>query len=210
MESGVNVRRAGWFALGAALGAFLAVRWATRRFHLITPTLAAPLLVHPLRLAYRAPARLAHMLDAAPHHRVLEIGCGNGALLMAFTHAVPGGSVVGVDAQWGMLAQARARAGGAALCQATALRLPFADATFDRVALVAVLPMIARRDQALHEVRRVLKPDGALLVGEEWLSPEFVSWRVTRRWVEAAGFRLVAREVGWLSYTLRFALPAAE
>lgn len=204
------MRRWGWFAAGMLVGAFTGVRWTTKRFHLITPVAVAPMLVHPWRLAYRAPERLVQLLDVAPDHHILEVGCGNGALLKAFAEAVPRGLAVGIDLQWGMLARAQGRAAAAALCRATALRLPFADASFDRVVLIAVLPMIAARAQALQEVRRVLKPSGALLVGEEWLAPEFVPWHVARQWVEAAGFRLEQAERNWLSYALRFTPTAAS
>jgi ubiquinone/menaquinone biosynthesis C-methylase UbiE len=110
-------------------------------------------------------AWIAHAAPAGG--RLLDIGCGTGR------HAVPlalgGFDVVGVDFAPGMLARA---AGRAAQHRAELdLRqvdvrsgLPFPDGSFDAALCSYVLQTIDNPVALLREVRRVLKPDGALLV----------------------------------------------
>ena len=52
-----------------------------------------------------------------------------------------------------------------ALVQADGLRLPFADATFDAVMLMQVFGGMSDWRQFVDEVRRVLRPDGAVVIG---------------------------------------------
>src|SRR6266481_2381444 len=55
-------------------------------------------------------------VDAQPGERVVDIGCGNGALLLDLAPRVgPGGCVVGVDVSGPMLAAAQRRADAAGL-----------------------------------------------------------------------------------------------
>lgn len=82
--------------------------------------------------------------------RLLDIGCGPNELVRRY------GNGVGVDVYpW---------PGIDVLCDTT--RLPFRDAAFDTVALVASLNHIPRERRALvlAEAHRVLRPDGQLLV----------------------------------------------
>lgn len=87
---------------------------------------------------------------------------------------------------------------------APASQLPFDAHTFDAVLMISILPMLHDRDAALREARRVLKPDGVLVIGEEWIEPEYVGWRVVTQWVEDAGFELQARKSNLMCYTLKF------
>lgn len=43
-------------------------------------------------------------------------------------------------------------------------RLPFADASFDSISLISVLPYIHNADQLLEETKRILAPDGQLII----------------------------------------------
>ena len=61
--------------------------------------------------------------------------------------------------------------------QGDATSLPYADASVDAVVLVAVLGEIPDRGAALREIRRVLKPDGRLVVGELFGDPHFTEAR---------------------------------
>jgi ubiquinone/menaquinone biosynthesis C-methylase UbiE len=74
-----------------------------------------------------------------------------------------------------------------------ARRLPYPDATFDAAYLVAVLGEIPDQDAALRELRRVLKPDGRLVVGELLGDPHMVSARALGRRASAAGFSFERR-----------------
>ena len=93
--------------------------------------------------------------------RVLDVGCGTGRLAarLAERH---GCLVAGVDASPEMLAVARGRVPpDVRLEHARAEQLPFAAASFDRVAMTLVFHHLDR-PRALAETRRVLAPAGKL------------------------------------------------
>jgi ubiquinone/menaquinone biosynthesis C-methylase UbiE len=64
--------------------------------------------------------------------------------------------------------------------------------------------MLPDKQRALRELRRVLKPDGLLLVSEELIEPEYVPVGVTRRWCTQAGFQQVAVHRELFFYVLVF------
>lgn len=96
--------------------------------------------------------------------RVLDLGCGHGrdaAWLMA-----QGASVIGADLSMGMLTYAREAASGR-LVQLDMRHLAFADSAFAGVWCMASLLHLPKPDApgALREIRRVLAPGGALVLG---------------------------------------------
>jgi SAM-dependent methyltransferase len=96
------------------------------------------------------------LLDAArigPGVRVLEVGCGLGALAAA---AAPlGAEVTGVDLAEGMLAEARRRHPGIEFVRADAERLPFGDDAFDVALSAFVINHLPEPETAVAEWRRV-------------------------------------------------------
>ncbi len=196
------------FALGVLLGVPLAVRWITRPAGLITPAAFAPLLTSRLRLSYRHPEALVRWAGIRPGWRVLDLGCGNGAFAPALARVA--GGVVALDVQPAMIARLRRRLPPAARSRvhplvASAFHLPFPAAAFDAVVMISILPMLRDVGLALREARRVLKPDGLLIIGEDLLEPEYVRWSTIARWAAQAGFVLRDRSANLLSYTLLFA-----
>jgi demethylmenaquinone methyltransferase/2-methoxy-6-polyprenyl-1,4-benzoquinol methylase len=103
-----------------------------------------------------------------PGERVLDVASGSGDLARAF--AARGAEVWMSDINGPMLARGRdrlldaGRAVPAVRCDAE--RLPFADARFDCVSVGFGLRNMTRKDAALAEMARVLKPGGRLLVLE--------------------------------------------
>jgi len=98
-----------------------------------------------------------------PGLRVLDAGCGpggNGAWLATY------GTVVGADLSDEALRFVRQRHPGTAPVRASVNRLPFADQSFDIVADVTVVYSVPDDVGAVHELARVLKPAGALLLFE--------------------------------------------
>lgn len=98
--------------------------------------------------------------------RVLEVGCGGGRLLRWI--AARARQAAGVDPEPRQLAHARATATGVMLVAGRGEHLPFAGAAFDLVIYFNSLHHVAGAAQpaALAEARRVLAPNGRLLVCE--------------------------------------------
>ncbi|HET7807635.1 MAG TPA: methyltransferase domain-containing protein [Gaiellaceae bacterium] len=101
-----------------------------------------------------------------PGTRLLEVGCGVGAVLAVLGQEFPGLELVGVDIEQKQLAFARGhleRAGvEASLVEADASALPFPDGSFDHVWMMWFLEHVADPVGVLHEARRVLGPGGAV------------------------------------------------
>ncbi len=135
---------------------------------------------------------------------ICDLGCGPGQAA-AYLHA-RGAEVVGVDLSEAMIAQARRLHPAIRFMQADMRTLPFADASLAGVvALYSLihLPPI-EIPAALLELRRALRPGGALLVGfhigdetrhlDEWwgeavnLDFHFFTTQAMLGWLTAAGF----------------------
>lgn len=95
--------------------------------------------------------------------RCLDVGAGDNALLRCYRHlalelgvsAEDAETSVGIDVvEWG----------GGVLRVETPARLPFAQQSFDTVSFVACINHIPERRDALDEARRLLRPDGRLLL----------------------------------------------
>jgi len=101
-----------------------------------------------------------------PGTRLLEIGCGVGAVLAVLGQEFPGVRLTGVDIEPKQLEFARGhleRSGvDATLVEADALALPFADESFDNVWMMWFLEHLSDPLAVLREARRVLVPGGAI------------------------------------------------
>ena len=104
--------------------------------------------------------------ELEPETRLLEVGCGVGAVLAVLGQEFPGVSLVGVDIEPKQLDFARGhlqRAGvEATLVEADALALPFPDESFDHVWMMWFLEHVADPVAVIREARRVLVPGGAI------------------------------------------------
>lgn len=141
--------------------------------------------------------------------RVLDVGCGDGDLAVELARR--GATVVGLDASPAMIAAARARAKQAAMpvtfATGTAEALPFAPGSFDIVVAVTILCFVADGAPAFAEAARVLRPGGALVIGELGRWSSWAAMRRIRAWLGAplwrqghfrtpAGLRALARGAG--------------
>jgi 2-polyprenyl-3-methyl-5-hydroxy-6-metoxy-1,4-benzoquinol methylase len=104
--------------------------------------------------------------ELEPGTRLLEVGCGVGAVLAVFGQEYPHVELFGVDIEQKQLDFARGhleRAGvEATLRQADALALPFTDASFDHVWMMWFLEHVADPLSVLREASRVLVPRGRI------------------------------------------------
>lgn len=130
---------------------------------------------------------------------VLDLGCGEGRhVIAAYTQAPV--HAVGVDLSHQDLCTTQSRfadfeeAGVAGkhlhLTQASALNLPFADATFDKVICSEVLEHIPDYHATLEEIRRVLKPGGLLCVSVPRRWPERLCWALSKGYHQTPGGHL--------------------
>jgi len=108
-------------------------------------------------LVWVAPRMLQHF-TATPGMRVLDLGTGVGAMAAALVRRHPGIEVWGLDLRAAQLRQAKALHPVATYVQGDATRLPFADASFDRVHASWVLEHIPDPASVLREVCRVPCP----------------------------------------------------
>ncbi len=114
--------------------------------------------------SYNLPQALLAVLDSVPRSaRILELGCGGGALLR--TLAERGFErLVGLDLARTALREACRRETPAAFVLAEAERLPFRSQSFDVVIATDLIEHVDDLDAHLAEVARVLRPGGWYLV----------------------------------------------
>jgi len=110
---------------------------------------------------------LLGFLEPQPDLRLLDVGCGHGAYHPRLRQLrMP---VVGVDRSPGMLreVQEQARSLGLAVraVRGDATRLPLADASVERAMANHMLYHVPDQRAALRELRRVLHPEGRLVIG---------------------------------------------
>jgi demethylmenaquinone methyltransferase / 2-methoxy-6-polyprenyl-1,4-benzoquinol methylase len=144
--------------------------------------------------------------------RVLDVASGSGDLARAFARRVlPGGEVWLTDVNRSMLSRGRDRILDHGLLapavQCDAERLPFPDRYFDCVAVGFGLRNMTRKEAALAEMARVLKPGGRLVVLEfskVWkpLEPAYdvysfkvLPWLGERVAGDAAAYRYLAESI---------------
>jgi SAM-dependent methyltransferase len=94
--------------------------------------------------------------------RVLDVGCGPGALTEALLATVGNGSVAAVDPSEPFVAAARARHPGVDVRMAPAEALPFPDRTFDAALAQLVVHFMADPVAGLREMARVTRRGGSV------------------------------------------------
>ena len=135
-----------------------------------------------------------------PGQRVLDLGCGEGRHVIAAC-ALDGVDAVGVDLSLKDLATARERMAefrDAAsedsalflLLAGDALKLPFADESFDAVICSEVLEHIPDYRSALAEISRVLKPGGRFCASVPRAWCERICWSLSRDYHQVLGGHL--------------------
>ena len=115
----------------------------------------------------RYAGRLLDLLHPPLGSRLLDVGCGSGAIpLQATTYAGSEGLVIGSDIAVTMLTLGQAKAENektdVMFCQMDAEGLGFRNASFDSVTCAFSLFQFTDMEQALTEMWRVLQPGGRL------------------------------------------------
>lgn len=152
------------------------------------------------------------LLGVLPGERVLDVGCGSGAVTRTLAQRVaPGGQAVGVDASSALLKAARTLAEKAGVSDTVEFKqgdcrsLPYTDASFDAVVAATTLSHVPDPGRALTEMVRVTRPGGRVGVfdvdGDMCLFAH-PDRELTRRIVAAYS------DQGWVNSWLMRGLPA--
>jgi demethylmenaquinone methyltransferase/2-methoxy-6-polyprenyl-1,4-benzoquinol methylase len=107
--------------------------------------------------------------------KVLDLACGSGDVAEMLQKALPRAQVVGLDFSRSLLTQAKER-GIAELAEGDALKLPFADESFDAVTIAFGLRNFSDRTKGLKEIARVLKKGAVFGLLE--FSPPPMPWKL--------------------------------
>ncbi len=167
-------------------------RYASRKFLFPCPSWLSWSLEGGFVDWWAATSRTLDRIGLKAGDRVLEVGPGPGRLLIpAAARVLPGGEVVGLDVQQGMVERLKVRATNVlnlSVRLGNAQEMPFAAGSFDVVYLAMVLGEIPQREPALTECFRVLRSGGRLSITEMAADPHFQSRATVTRLVTAAGF----------------------
>jgi ubiquinone/menaquinone biosynthesis C-methylase UbiE len=160
--------------------------------------------------------RLREVLAPRAGERILEIGPGTGYYTLDMAEWLApgsgdpgsGGTVEIFDLQQEFLDHVMRRAVERGLAnvvptQGDATALPYEDGSIDVVVLTAVLGEIPDPLAALREIRRVLKPDGRLIVGELFGDPHFTTQAALKRQAAEAGLSYETHSGNRLAYFAR-------
>jgi ubiquinone/menaquinone biosynthesis C-methylase UbiE len=153
-------------------------------------------------------------------HTVLDVGCGPGTDLPALAAAVgERGTVIGIDADPGMVEQARERTSAyprVEVRSGDAHALPLDDASVDRARTDRVLQHLADPARAVAELRRVLRPGGLVALAEpDWDTlvidaSDIATSRAYTRYVSSAVVRnaAIGRRLGRLLHDAGLAVDS--
>jgi ubiquinone/menaquinone biosynthesis C-methylase UbiE len=144
--------------------------------------------------------------------RILDAGCGTGGDALFLQRY---GDVVGIDYHHDAVDLSHERLPGR-ISQASVMQLPFQDDSFDLVTSFDVLYHHGVPDEmpALHEIRRILKPGGRVLIrlpAYEFLRSRHDRQVHTRRRYTARNVRMMLESAGFhverISYGLSLLFP---
>lgn len=114
-------------------------------------------------------AEVKRAVEGVGSPRLLDLGCGTGALAEAVLEEVAGCRLACVDLSPKMLEEAKRRlAGRAEVSLADAEGLPFPDGSFDAAWCNDSFHHYPDPKKAAFQMWRVLKPGGALVIGDVW------------------------------------------
>ena len=174
------------------------------------PGSAISYLDNSLRRRMQPPAQVVDWIGIQNGMHVLEIGPGPGTFTLEASKQVgEKGELSTVDIQpiVAKILDRRLRGNGITHVKTNVARadqLPFPDKTFDRVFMIAVMGEFPDKTRALVEIKRVLKDDGLLAIGEFLPDLDYPLKRTVIRWCKDAGLKLVNTYGGVLHYVLTF------
>ena len=188
----------------------IVLRLVRRIYKFPIPHLLTNLIDNPIRRRIQPPESTPNRHGIRAGMCVLEVGPGNGTYTLATSQAVgEAGQVVAIDIGPRIIERLRQRvelegAGNIEVRVADVHQLPFPDATFDAIYMIAVIGEIPAPGEAMHEFHRVLRHDGTLAISEFLSDPDYSLPRTLNTLAREAGFRLKSRLGKLFYYTLLF------
>ncbi len=137
------------------------------------------------RFEREAKAQAMQLLDLRQGQRVLDLGSGTGSGLRLMRQQIgPTGSIYAVDLSPVMAGLSDDRGATTTAVQANAIQVPFGDQTFDRILSTYLLDLLPASGltTVLAECRRLLKPDGRVVLVSLTAGVDNVSRAVVGAW----------------------------
>ena len=136
------------------------------------------------RYSTQLSAQMADLADVDTGQRVIDVGCGPGALTAELVRRLGAKAVSAVDPSEPFVAAARARNPGVDVQRASAEQLPFADRSFDAALAQLVVHFMSDPVAGLAEMARVTR-HGGVVAGCVWdhgggKGPLSVFWEAAR------------------------------
>ena len=132
--------------------------------------------------------------------RVLDVGCGLGAIDVLLVERFGAAHVTGIDVEAPLVARAAARVAAAGMADRVSIRkvspgpLPFDDGVFDVVFSKDSMIHIPDKPALYAEVHRVLIPGGWMVVGD-WFGNGLEPTPAMREWLDAVGLTFTLESI---------------
>ena len=124
---------------------------------------------HDGKFVYCMYQRIVERAAALKPDSVLDLGCGNGNVIHLLKSRISA-KYYGLDISEKMIEEAKKRFGNEVeLCVGDAENLPYEDHTFDLIICNASFHHYTRAEKAVAEMKRVIKPDGTVILGDPTL-----------------------------------------
>jgi len=96
--------------------------------------------------------------------KILDAGCGPGTYCRTLKN-LNYQNIIGIDYSWPVLKKAKERSPRVIYINANIYQLPFKKNIFDHILCIGVLQSISDELNLIKELKRVLKPNGILVIG---------------------------------------------
>ena len=114
---------------------------------------------------------------------MLDIGCADGTTTRQLQKIIPEARIVGIDYYKKAIDFAKKKKSKIKFVHADVHDLPFANNSFDTVTAIETLEHLTIPERVLDEIRRVLKPRGYLIIGQDTDSILFRTiWFAWTKW----------------------------